>query len=362
MRLEPARDAPGLHDGPPEAISSRLGAAMAPGLRRDGRDLLSEMIVNIMGPHALRGLIAASGFALGGAFCVALAGGGGGAGMLVAPGRGLKGGEGRGAQRPGEPIEARTADGLRLAGAWYRAEGGSARGRTAIVIHGFAEDPTGFRDRAEALAGRGWDAAAIDLRGHGQSEGGHPALGGRGSDALRAWIDVLAGRVGPGMRLAVWGRSMGAAVALRAAADDRRIAALVLEASYLDLEASIAVMLRRFRLPASRLLARLMARRAEALAGVSLTRPRPLDLAPRVAIPTLVVHGSADALVPLADARCLAGAFPHPAPLVEVDGARHTDILDVGGPGLLDRIAAFLDEALGPNTNSATDETRMEHG
>jgi len=93
---------------------------------------------------------------------------------------------------------------------------------------------------------------------------------------------VLAARVGPGMTLAVWGRSMGAAVALRAAAEDgqARIAALVLEAPYHDLEAAIGAMIRRFRLPWPRLLARLIARRAEALAGVSLTRPRPLDLAP----------------------------------------------------------------------------------
>jgi hypothetical protein len=42
-------------------------------------------------------------------------------------------------------------------------------------------------------------------------------------------------------------------------------------------------------------------------------------------------------------AQRLADAFPAPAPLIEVAGARHTDILDVGGPELLDRIAAFLD-------------------
>src|SRR5207237_8808885 len=101
---------------------------------------------------------------------------------------------------------------------------------------------------------------------------------------------VGAARGGPGSPLVVWGRSMGAAVALRAAAEDPdgRIAALVLEAPYHDLEAAIVVMLRRFRLPGPRLLARLIARRAEALAGVSLPRPTPLDLAPRVAFPTLI--------------------------------------------------------------------------
>jgi alpha-beta hydrolase superfamily lysophospholipase len=308
-----------------------------------------EMIGVFGGPHAIRAIVTVVGLTMGGLLCLALAVIEWGAWMLVAPGRRLDAaGPGPApGPGPGEPIEARTADGYRLAGVWLPSAVGSAQGRVAIVIHGFAEDPRGFRDRAEALARRGWDAAAIDLRGHGQSEGEHTSFGGRESDDLRAWIDVLAARLGSGMVLAVWGRSMGAAVALRAAAEDARIAALVLEAPYHDLEAAIAVMLRRFHLPAPQLLARLVARRAEALAGVSLSRPRPLDLAPRVARPTLIVHGASDALVALADARRLCDAFPAPAQLIEVAGARHTDILDVGGPALLDRIAAFLDEATG---------------
>jgi alpha-beta hydrolase superfamily lysophospholipase len=302
-----------------------------------------EAVADFLGPHVVRGAVAVVGFTLGAFACLILAVAEWGAWMLVAPGRRLGAGRPGPEPGPGEPIEARTADGLRHAGVWYPSTKGSARGRTALVIHGYAEDPLGFRDRAEALARRGWDAAAIDLRGHGQSEGEHTSFGGRESDDLRAWIGVLSDRVGPEMRLAVWGRSMGAAVALRAAAEDTRIAALVLESPYHDLESAIAVMIRRFRLPGPRLLARLISRRAEALAGVSLTRPRPLDLAPRVTVPTLIVHGSNDSLVAPADAQRLADAFPEPAPLIEVVGARHIDIVDVGGSALLDRIAAFLD-------------------
>lgn len=307
------------------------------------------MLAGFLGAHGARGVVAFAGFGLGALLCMALGVVEWGAWMLVAPGRRLgAGGTGTPPPGPGEPIEARADDGPRLVGAWYASDPGSrpARGRTAIVIHGYAEDPRGFRDRAEALARRGWNAAAIDLRGHGRSEGEHTSFGGRESDDLRAWIAVLADRAGDGMPMAVWGRSMGAAVALRAAAEDARIGALVLEAPYHDLEATIVVMLRRVHVPCPRLFARLVARRAEALAGVSLTRPRPLDLAPLVAAPTLIVHGSDDTLVTLVDARRLADAFPDPAPLIEVARARHTDLVDVGGPALLDRIAAFLDDAL----------------
>jgi competence protein ComEC len=293
-------------------------------------------------PAWSHGLVAVLGFGLGLWLCLTLAVIEWGAWALVAPGRRL------GVPEPdavlGVPIEARGFDGVRLAGLWHPAEPRTER--TILLVHGFAEDPSSLHSRVEALVRHGWNVATLDQRGHGRSGGSRASFGGRESDDLRAWIDVLAGRVGPALHPAAWGRSMGAAIATRATADDPRIVALVLEAPYLDLEAAIGGWLRRLRVPLTGLFARLIARRAEALAGVSLTRPRPLDLAPCIAAPVLIVHGEKDSLIPLADAQRLAGAFPRPAAVIDVTDAGHTNIIDVGGPALLDRIAAFLDEAL----------------
>jgi uncharacterized protein len=253
-------------------------------------------------------------------------------------------------RRLGEPIAAVASDGVRLAGIWHAAgnanASGAGAGRVVLLIHGFAEDPSSLLVRMEALNRHGWDVAALDARAHGRSGGDRGSFGGREGADVAAWIDALtsAGRLGRGP-LAVWGRSMGAAIAVRAAADDPRIAALVLEAPYVDLFETLAVVLRRKRVPFPRLTARLVLGRAERLAGVSLTTPRPIDLAPRVAAPTLVIHGSDDSLIPPTDARRLAESFPRPAPIVEVAGAGHNTVVDVGGAALLDHIASFLDEA-----------------
>jgi pimeloyl-ACP methyl ester carboxylesterase len=100
-------------------------------------------------------------------------------------------------------------------------------------------------------------------------------------------------------------------------------------------------------LPLAGLLALGIVRRAGGLAGVPLATPRPLDFARRVATPTLIVHGTADRIVPIAAAAALAARFPEPAPLVAIPGAGHADVLARGGDELFDRIAAFLDSAAG---------------
>ncbi len=245
---------------------------------------------------------------------------------------------------PWEPLTVVASDGARLAGAWRSAP--DADGRTLVLLHGFAEDRAALSGRAEALASRGWNVVVIDSRGRGQSGGDWTSFGGREADDLRAWVATLSGRIGPGMKLAAWGRSMGAAIVLRAAVDEPRLRAVVLEAPYPDLTPTVAAWLRRWHLPG--FFARWMLRRAGRLAGVPLDTPRPIDLAPRLQVPALILHGSKDTIAPLTDGRRLADALTGPVQFEDVPDARHSDVFDVGGPALADRIATFLDRAVSP--------------
>jgi pimeloyl-ACP methyl ester carboxylesterase len=245
----------------------------------------------------------------------------------------------------GEPIRARAADGVELAGRWIAAPG-TATGRTMILVHGFADGPEAMvADRGRAILDHGWNLAAVDLRAYGESQGTLSSFGGREAGDLRAWLDVLADRIAPGEPFipAIWGRSMGAAIALRTAVEDGRVRALVLEAPMVDLQAAVATLTRSRKVPMAPLLSRLIVARAGRLAKVPLHRPRPLDLAARCDRPVVLVHGEDDPLIPSARARVLAAAFPTPAAYIEVPGARHADVARVGGPDLLAEILAFVD-------------------
>jgi uncharacterized protein len=117
----------------------------------------------------------------------------------------------------------------------------------------------------------------------------------------------------------------------------------VLESPMVDLDTSVAALLRKRGLRFTAMLARLITRRAGRIAGVPLHRPTPVDVAPRVACPALIVHGADDWLVPQADVRRLADAFPMPPRRIEVPGAGHSNVVGTGGEELVGRIVEFLD-------------------
>jgi competence protein ComEC len=253
---------------------------------------------------------------------------------------------------PWEPITATAPDGTQLAGAWRPSATSTATGRTALLLHGWAEDRSALLGRAEALADRGWNVALIDHRGCGGSQGRWTTFGTAEAADVRVWLDRLAESVGPGFAPIVWGRSMGAAIALRSAEADARIRAVVAEAPYDTLRASVALGLRRKKVPG--VLARLILRRAGRLIGATIDDPSPIELAPRISRPVLILHGADDHVTPIAQVERLAAAFPGPPERVEIAGAGHADVFEVGGPELADRIALFLQTAPVPDNLPAS--------
>jgi competence protein ComEC len=305
---------------------------------------------------ALRFLTGLAGFATGALACLMLAVVEIGAWALVLPGRSVTARRvaytGLATADPEvDSIVIEATDGARLVARWFPAPGPGITGRTVLLLHGFAETSRALEaSRAASLNRYGWNVAALDSRGHGQSEGIYSTFGGLEAQDIRDWLDELSARfasIDPALpfRSVLWGRSMGAAIALRAAALDSRPVALVLEAPMVDIVASTAAVLQRRRLPFPKLLACLIVRRAGKLAGMSIDRPGPVESAPGVLCSTAIIHGTEDPLVSIPDARRLAAAFTGPPQWFDIPGAKHVDVIDVGGELLLEQIAGFLEQA-----------------
>ncbi|MFL6017909.1 MAG: alpha/beta hydrolase [Gaiellaceae bacterium] len=122
---------------------------------------------------------------------------------------------------PHENVALRTADGIRLA-AWYVP---SRNGAAIVLVHGGGGDRDGLKLHATMLARHGYGVLLYDERGRGDSGGRSNGFGWDWSADVRASVDFLERR---GIRhVGVLGLSTGAEVAITAAAEDARVAAVV---------------------------------------------------------------------------------------------------------------------------------------
>ena len=207
---------------------------------------------------------------------------------------------------------------------------------------GPAEDRSALRGRAAALAEAHWNVVVLDSRGRGESGGAFCTFGAREIGDINLWLNQLRQLIGPKARFYIWGRSMGAAIALGAALADRSILGVILEAPYDTLQHSISTALRKRRIPG--FLASWMISRASTLAGVRLDDPSPVERAAQLRTPALILAGENDSIAPLHQVHRLIKQLPNTPRLIVVPGASHQDVFEKGGPELASEIRTFLNE------------------
>jgi pimeloyl-ACP methyl ester carboxylesterase len=126
-----------------------------------------------------------------------------------------------------EEVTLTTEDGVKIAATYYP---GGERG--VILLHMLGRNRGDYAELAQELNARGFSVIAIDLRGHGASEGNWQSFSPREFNAMvldvKAAKDYLISRgVKPG-RIGIVGASIGANIALRYAAEDGEIKTVVL--------------------------------------------------------------------------------------------------------------------------------------
>jgi uncharacterized protein len=220
-----------------------------------------------------------------------------------------------------QEITLRTQDGLAL-GAWHVAPTRADRGITVLVMPGNAGSRVLRAPLARRLAATGFAVLLLDYRGYGGNPGS-PTEEGLITDA-RAACAYLLGHGVPAQRLIYFGESLGAAVATRLATEQPP-GGLVLRSPFTSLAAVGAW---HYPLLPVRLLLR--------------DRFPVTTLIHQVQVPTAVVYGCADTIVPPQHSAAVAAAAGGPVRAVEVAGADHNDTALLEGTEL---ITAVLDLA-----------------
>ncbi len=220
-------------------------------------------------------------------------------------------------------VDFESGDGTQLH-AWYC----PATTPRAVVLycHGNAGNIAWLADYFEFLRTKHrMSILAFDYRGYGKSKG-TPTVEGVLADgrAARAKLAELAGA--PASEIVVWGRSMGGAVAVQLASEERP-RGLILECTFDSFKTVAQHHAPRwaFLVPQDRL--------------ASVKR------IPLVTCPLLQVHGTADRVVPFSSGQALFAAANEPKQFIQLPNADHNT---PSPPGLYTQIDRFLDQTCPP--------------
>jgi fermentation-respiration switch protein FrsA (DUF1100 family) len=218
-----------------------------------------------------------------------------------------------------------TSDGLRL-GAWFvpPAAGVPDRRLTVLVAPGNAGNRLDRAPLGTALAANGLAVLLVDYRGYGGNPGSPTEAGlARDVRAARTYLVEQAGVAAD--RILYYGESLGAAVVAELATEHPP-AGLILRSPFTDLP---AVGRQHYPLLPVGLLARDRFPTADLVAGTD--------------VPTVVVYGTADSIVPPAQSRAVAGRTGGPVWTVAVDGADHNDPALLTGERLVGAVVELAD-------------------
>ncbi len=250
---------------------------------------------------------------------------------------------------PCEEITLKTGEGLPLS-CWLLPAAGRARG-TVVYLHGVSESKIVGLEPARWLHERGYNVFLYDSRRHGDSGGSFCTYGFYEKHDASTVISYLQSRTDLHLgKIGLFGSSMGAAVALQVAALDRRVAAVVAESGFATLRSIFDDYQKRMIKLPWHYLRNLVIRRSERIAHFRANDVSPLEAVRTIAVPLLIIHGTADTLIDFRYSVNVYEQAREPKELWLIPGARHNDIIEVGGEEYRRRVLEFFDRTVGGNT------------
>ena len=240
-----------------------------------------------------------------------------------------------------EEIRFQTAGAKSLYGWWIPC--GKAVAPVLILVHGWGRNVQRMLPYVRMLHPAGFDLLVFDARHHGSSdEDGYGAMP-KFAEDIHAAVDYLERRLDRGrLGVGIVGLSVGGSAAILASSRDRRIAAVATVGAFADPRDPRATLGRFWWVLGPGL--PLAFRFVEWRMGLRFKSFAPQNVIDGSHCRFLLIHGSADHVIPLGHARRLAAAAGSAARLWVIPGRNHSDPhLE---PGMADTLASFFQDHL----------------
>jgi alpha-beta hydrolase superfamily lysophospholipase len=214
--------------------------------------------------------------------------------------------------------------GGQLAGWWVPSKDPQAA--TLLYLHGNANNVGANVQEVVRFRGAGLNVFIFDYRGYGESIGGPPREKLVYEDAERAWTYLVSERHISPATIAIYGHSLGSAVAVNLASKHPEAGALIIE----GVLTSIADLANEMRIGAVLPVRLILTERFDALSEIG-----------SVHIPTLILEGGSDRPI---RARRLYDAARDPKQLAIIPGGGHEDSAEINPEVYFGALDSFLSQ------------------
>jgi fermentation-respiration switch protein FrsA (DUF1100 family) len=196
-----------------------------------------------------------------------------------------------------------------------------------LYLHGNARNVGANVHQVLRLRRTGLNVFIFDYRGYGQSTGGPPRETLLYEDAERAWKYLVSQRNIPPADIAIYGHSIGGAVAVNLANNHPEAGALITECTFTSIAERADVESFTALLPVRLIL-------TERFDSISKIRS--------VHLPKLILQGEADSMLPPVMAERLYEAAPAPKQIALIPGGGHEDSAEVNPTAYFAALNGFL--------------------
>ena len=244
-----------------------------------------------------------------------------------------------------EEINVLSRDRLKLNG-WLVKAGPNAKG-TILFLHGVADCKIAGIPYAKLFHDHGFNAFMYDSRQHGESEGTFCTYGYYEKYDVSGVVDYLASRGDLRLgKVGAFGTSMGAAIAIQAAAIDKRIVAIAAENSFTTLRSIFDDYQKRLIKLPFHYLRNIVIKRSEFIANFKANDVSPLNSVAEIHLPVLVLGSTGDRLINPQYSKMLYDNTDPPKEFYAVEGARHNNAWQVGGEAYQKKLMEFFERNL----------------
>jgi len=235
-------------------------------------------------------------------------------------------------------------DGVQLRGWLVTAP---ASPKTVIIAHGYRknrlQDDVPVMPIVTSLQQQGWNVLLFDFRNSGESGGDMTSVGQYEVQDVLGAVDFVQSQPDLGQQIVLYGFSMGAATSLVAGAREPAVAAVIADSPFADLKTylqkNLSVWTELPSVPFNQAFFLVV----PSLTGLRAETVSPIAEIPNLAgRPVLLIHGQADADIPISNSEMLQAAYPQ-AQLLRIPGATHVKNYATDPELYGTIISAFLD-------------------